>query len=237
MHDMHERTTRAVGVDGDPGVPASSPGKFTFIRAAAGFVVPEAPAGGVFTAPDTAPPVVPRERVQVESVETVEAPVVESKPKREAAPLAHRLMVIALIPFVLVAVVGMIVINRPPSRRTQPAPAPTAATVPTTVPTTEAPPPPPAPPTTVPRVAATKAPVVPATRAPRAPRVAPTSPTTVTESPTTTPTTEPPSTTTPTTEPPTTTTPTTEPPTTTTPTTEPPTTTTTPSTQPPLQEQ
>lgn len=212
---MNENTT-STREDGDVEHPDPSE-KFSFIRAAAGFVMEDPPKGGVFAGPAAEPPP-PR----IESVHPVDLPpMVVRKPP--PTPMAHRLMVVALIPFVLVAITGLIVINRPSPRRQQPAPAPAAATVPTTdAPTEDAPPTAPA---TTPPVLFTPAPTVPTTRAPR---VAPVAQTTL--PPATTPTTVPPPTTTPTTQPPTTT-PTTEPPPTTTPTTEPPP-TTTPTTEP-----
>lgn len=215
---MNESTT-STREDGDVDHPEPS-GKFSFIRAAAGFVLEDPPEGGVFAGP-AAEPAPPR----IESVHPVDLPpMVVRKPP--ATPMAHRLMVVALIPFVLVAIIGLIVINRPSPRRQQPAPAPTGATVPTTeAPTEEAPPTAPA---TTPPVLFTPAPTVPTTRAPR---VAPVAQTTVPPAPTTTPTTEPEPTTTPTTEPAPATTTTTEPPPTTTTTTE--STTTTTSTLPP----
>lgn len=197
---------------------APAPGDFAFIRAAAGFVLEDGPPGGVFTGPASAPPQAPatvvdaQPALRTESVERIDVPL-PTISKAPVTPLAHRLMVFALIPFVLIAIGGLIMINRPGPRRPQPAPAPRVATTPTT---TTPSPPAPVPETSVPTPASTVA--VPTTRAPRS------TPTTVTETtrpPATTPTTEAPTTTT--TEPPTTT-PTTEPPTTT-PTTEPPTTT------------
>ena len=229
---MHKSRTSALADEGTEA--PSAPGDFSFIRAAAGFVLQDGPAGGVFTGPET---VVPAASATAASgspvamrIEPVERVVVPRRvtPK---APLAHRLMAVALVPFVLVAVGGLIMINRPSPRRPQPVPARRVATVPGTAAPTPA-----TVPTTTPPVTSVPAPVpaVPTSRAPRAPQDTSSTPTTVTattQPPTTTATTEPPTTTT--TQPPTTTT-TTEPPTTTT-TTEPPTTTTT--TQPQLTQQ
>lgn len=217
---MNENAT-STREDGDVEHPDPSE-KFSFIRAAAGFVLEDPPKGGVFAGP-AAEPAPPR----IESVHPVDLPpMVVRKPP--PTPMAHRLMVVALIPFVLVAITGLIVINRPSPRRQQPAPAPAAAAVPTTeAPAEEAPPTAPA---TTPPVLFTPAPTVPTTRAPR---VAPVAQTTV-PAPTTTPTTQPAPTTTPTTDPTTTTTEapttTTTPPTTTS--TQPDTTTTTGGQQP-----
>lgn len=212
---MNESTTTTLEGDDDVEHPRPS-GKFSFIRAAAGFLLEDAPAGGVFTGP-TPGPSPPR----IETVELVDLPPM-ALPKPPPTPLAHRLMVFALIPFVIIAISGLIVINRPSPRRQQPAPAPAA--VPDAEATSVTPPTPPAAPTTLPRaVTTTQFPTVATTRAPRAPRAVTATPTTVTETtepPATTPSTEAP----PTTEAPATTT-TTEPPTTTT--TEPSTTTTT----------
>ncbi|HVE46246.1 MAG TPA: hypothetical protein VNA57_05825 [Acidimicrobiales bacterium] len=217
---MHESTTTTLG-DDEVEHPEPS-GKFSFLRAATGFILSDAPPpGGVFTGPPTEA-VPSTQETTVESLERVELPPLAAR-KPPATPLAHRLMVFVLIPFVLIAISGLIVINRPSGRRQQPAPAPPAAAVPVTAAPVE---PAPAPPTTMPAPTTRLAPVVPTTQAPRTPRVATTTPTattTVTETtqpPATTPTTEAPTTTT---EPPATTT--TEPPPTTT--TQPPTTTTT----------
>ncbi|HUR17972.1 MAG TPA: hypothetical protein VMZ51_03425 [Acidimicrobiales bacterium] len=210
---MHESTTTTLE-GADVGHPAP-PEKFSFIRAAAGFVLHDAPEGGVFTGPPASTPG-PSEPATVDLSEPVHLPPVANS-KSRATPFAHRLMMLALIPFVVIAVSGIIVINRPTPRHPQPAPAPTATTVPVTAAPAE-PAPPPAPPTTV----YTPAPVVRTTGAPRVVSTTPTTqppasttastevPTTTTEPPATTPTTEPPATT-PTTEPPATT-PTTEPP-------------------------
>lgn len=167
---MDSRSTETL--DGEAGRPDRKD-PFAIIRAAAAFVLEDAPPGGVFTGPPPAPEseitvVAERSQTGEPPLPAVEQP--GSRPPKQATPMAHRMMVLALVPFLAIAIGGLVMITTSSSDRQPARPSRVVAeAVPTTATPSSSPEPAAAPPastgTTVsPSVAA---PVTPAYRAPR----------------------------------------------------------------------
>lgn len=166
-------TSRSTGtLDGDGGRSAPKD-PFSIIRAAAAFVLEDAPPGGVFTGPPPSPEA--EINVVAERSPTFEPPppVVEQPgPRRpeQPTPMAHRMMVLALVPFLAIAIGGLVMITTSSDRQPARPSRVVAEAVPTTATPSSSPGPAAAPPasagTTVAPSVAT--PVAPVYRAPRA---------------------------------------------------------------------